>query len=269
MTGRDPKVVAQERFADAKVASNDLIGQRATDVPLVVRGLVEAVRERAGAGGRVIELGFGSGWLLEPLAAGLPGARLFGLDLSGTFARRARELHRDRVCVLIGDMERLPFRDGAFNVIVTCWTLYFMRDIDGAFEEFRRCLAPGGRLIAATSAPDHELEVTQLVAEAAAWALGRELSVADLDVGSRFDLDTGVAYAQRHFAKVELRTWQGQMMLSTDEIASMWKKWEPALFPQSEQEAMREVFVRLLEERLGADGSLRIRRREGAFVCDL
>jgi hypothetical protein len=37
MNKLDPKLAAQERFADAKVASNDLIGQRVTDVPLVVR----------------------------------------------------------------------------------------------------------------------------------------------------------------------------------------------------------------------------------------
>jgi len=227
------------------------------------------VRERAGRGGRVLELGFGSGWLLEELRAELTEPELFGLDLSTGNARRARELYGDRVRVLAGDMDRLAFRAGAFDVIVTCWTLYFMRDIDATLAEIKRCLAPGGRLIAATSAPDHEVEANELAAEATSEALGRSVSAAELDVGSRFDLATGAAYAHRHFPKVELRTWQGEMVLSLDEVASLWKKWEPAMLSRAEQDAAHASFLRLLPERLGSEGTLRIRRREGAFVCDM
>ena len=269
MSNVDLKAIAQERFADPDVEGIGLIGQRATDVPLVVRGLVDAVRERAGAGGRVLELGFGSGWLLEELRAELPDVRLYGLDLSAGNARRAHELYGDSVRVLVGDMDRVPFRDCVFDVIATCWTLYFMQDIDATLAEIKRCLARAGRLIAATSAPDHEAEANELAAEATSEALGRKVSAAELDVGSRFDLATGAAYVHRHFPKVELRTWQGEMALSMAEVASLWRKWEPAMLSQSEQDAAHASFLRLLPERLGSGGTLRVRRREGAFVCDM
>lgn len=269
MSARDLKAVAQERFAETNVDTMDLIGRRATDVPHVVRGIVDAVRERAGPGGRVVELGFGSGWLLEALQDALPGAPLLGLELSAGNARRARALYGDRVRVLLGDMERLPFRDGAFDVIVTCWTLYFMRDIDATLEEIKRCLAPGGRLIAATSARDHEAEANLLAADAVRHALGRDVSEEELDVGRRFDLESGDAFVRRHFPNVELRRWEGEMTLSTAGLAAMWKKWEPALLSKTEQDAARASFLRLLQERLGSDGTLTIRRREGAFVCDV
>jgi SAM-dependent methyltransferase len=269
VSARDPKAVAQERFAEANVSTMDLIGQRATDVPHVVRGIVGAVRERAGPGARVVELGFGSGWLLEAMRAELPDVLLFGLEMSAGNARRARELYGDRVGVLLGDMERLPFRDRAFAVIVTCWTLYFMRDIDATLEEIKRCLAPGGRLIAATSARDHEAEANLLVADAVRHALSREVSDEELDVGRRFDIESGNAFVRRHFPKVELRQWDGEMELSAAEVAAMWKKWEPALLSKTEQDAARASFLRLLPERLGSDGTLTIRRREGAFIGDL
>jgi len=266
---RDPKAVAQERFAKPDPQGIDLIGRYATDVPFVLRALIDAIAERARPGACVIELGFGSGWLLEDLRAHLPDRELYALDLSAGNARRAHELYGDRVRVLIGDMDRLPFADGAFDVIVTCWTLYFMRDIDATLGEIKRCIAPGGRLIAATSAPDHEAEANELAAEATSEALGRKVSAAELDVGSRFDLATGAAYVHRHFPQVELRTWQGEMVLSMDEVASLWKKWEPAMLSQAEQDAAHASFLRLLPERLGGEGTLRIRRRNGAFVCDL
>jgi SAM-dependent methyltransferase len=268
MSALDPKAVAQERFAEPDEKGMDLVERCATDVPLVVRGLVEAVRERVGEKSQVIELGFGSGWLLEALGMELPDASLFALDLSAGFARRARELYRDRVRVLIGDMERLPFRDGAFDVIVTCWTLYFMRDIDATLAEIKRCLRPGGRLIAATNAPDHEAECGELVSEAIRLALGRDEP--DHDVARRFDLETGAAYVRRHFPKVELREWYGEMVISDpDDIEALWPKWEPAMLPKHEQHAVRTEFLRLARDQLDRDGALRIRRRNGAFVCDL
>lgn len=269
MSNVDLKAIAQDRFADPDVEGMGLLGRCATDVPHVVRGLVDAVRERAGQDSRVLELGFGAGWLLEELRAQAGESKLYGLDLSTGNARRAHELYGDSVRVLVGDMDRLPFRAGAFDVIVTCWTLYFMRDIDATLAEIKRCLAPAGRLIAATSAPDHEAEANELAAEATSEALGRKVSLAELDVGSRFDLATGAVYVHRHFPKVEVRTWQGEMVLSMDEVASLWKKWEPAMLSQSEQDVAHASFLRLLPERLGNEGTLRIRRREGAFVADL
>jgi SAM-dependent methyltransferase len=269
VTAMDPKAVAQERFAEPDVKATDLIGQRATDVPLVVRGLVDAVRERVGAGGRVCELGFGAGWLLEELRDQLPNVRLYGLDLSPGQTQRAQKLYGDRVRFVVGDMEQLPFRDRSLDVIVACWTLYFMRDIDVALAEIKRCLRTGGRLIAAASAPEHEVEANDIVADAVRHALGRELSAEELDVGRRFDLETGTTYVRRHFPQVELREWRGEMALSASEVASMWRKWEPALLSKREQDATHAAFLRLVPERLGSGGVLRIQRREGAFVCDL
>lgn len=194
---RDPKLAAQERFANRDWGDQglSLVERCATDPPIVVAGLIDAVRERARPGSRVIELGFGAGWLLEELRKELPDAQLYGLDMSPGFAGRTYQEHGDRVRVLMGDMERLPFADASFDVVVTFWTLYFMRDIDAALAEIKRCMAPGGRLIAGTNAPDHEAECGELVSEAIRVALGRDEP--DHDVAARFDLDTGGAYVRR------------------------------------------------------------------------
>jgi ubiquinone/menaquinone biosynthesis C-methylase UbiE len=246
----------------------DLIGQRSTDTPLVINTLVNAIAERTTPGGRVIELGFGSGWLLEELRGQLPDASLFALDLSPGNARHAHQQYSDRVRVLIGDMERLPFRGDVFHVIVTCWTLYFMRDIDAALTEVARCLAPGGRIVIGASAASHEIECEELVMQATRIALGTAEPLPD--IGRRFDLDSGRSRLRRHFANIELREWQGEMVLSTlDEVAMLWKKWEPVQLEQADQDAVRVEFLRLAGERIAKDGALRIRRRGGAFVVDV
>jgi SAM-dependent methyltransferase len=270
MNTGDPKAVAQERFAarDWNDKGMSLIERCATDPPIVVAGLIDAVQERAQPGARVIELGFGPGWLLEELSNELPDAELYGLDMSPGFAGRAYQEHGDRVRVLMGDMERLPFRDGAFDVVATCWTLYFMRDIDAALAEIKRCMAPGGRLIAGTNAPDHEAECGELVSEAIRVALGREEP--DHDVACRFDLVTGDSFVRRQFPKVEIKEWHGELVLSDPmDIEALWPKWEPAMMQKHEQQAVRVEFLRLAREQLAREGALRIRRRNGAFVCDL
>jgi ubiquinone/menaquinone biosynthesis C-methylase UbiE len=266
----DPKLAAQERFANEDWGDQglSLVERCATDPPLVVAGLVKAVRESAHAGSRVIELGFGAGWLLDELKRALPDVDLYGLDMSAGFAGRAHREHGERVRVLMGDMEGLPFQDASFDVVATCWTLYFMRDVDTALAEIKRCLRPGGRLIAATNAPDHEIEVGDLVREAILAALGRDEP--DHDISYRFDLETGDAVVRRHFLKVEVRRWPGEMVLSdARDVESLWQKWEPAMMAKEEQLAVRTEFLRLARARLERDGELRIRRRNGAFICDL
>jgi ubiquinone/menaquinone biosynthesis C-methylase UbiE len=270
MTVLDPKAAAQERFAqsDWNQKGMDLVERCATDPPLVVRGLIDAIRERASAGSRVCEMGFGSGWLLEALVEEPFDAALSGLDLSAGMAKSGYERFHDRVGIAVGDMEQLPFADASFDVIVTCWTLYFMRDIDATLAEIKRCLSPGGRLIAATNDPDHEQECGELVSEAIRIALGRDEP--EHDVAQRFDFETGAAYVARHFPRVEVRRWHGEMVLSDpDDVTALWPKWEPALLPREEQQAVRVEFLRLAYARMEQEGALRIRRRNGAFVCDL
>lgn len=118
----DRKAFAQRRFAtpDVGVGLIELAERYATDAPEVVRTLLETVGPRRSKADRVCELGFGSGWLLEEMARELPEARLYGLDMSTGMALRAQGLCGDRAAVLVGDIERLPFREGSLDVVVTC-----------------------------------------------------------------------------------------------------------------------------------------------------
>jgi len=265
----DPKALAQERFADPEPLASgiDVLARCATDPPRVVRGLVDAVRERVAQGGSVVELGFGSGWLLEELRAQLGGVSLAGLDLSAALVRNARDRYGDRVAALAGDMERLPFRDGAFDVVITCWTLYFMNDIDRALAGIARCLTPRGRLVVGASAPDHEAEAAALMMEAARGALGRDPDAPD--IGRRFDLETGETQLRKHFARAEVRRWPGELVLTDlSDVMTLFPKWQPEGLDADEIAAVRASFERIAAERIDRDGELRIRRRDGAFVCD-
>jgi SAM-dependent methyltransferase len=259
----DPKEAARKKF-EAGPAPHvdvlDLIERCATDPPMVVRGLVEALRPAAG--GPIIELGFGSGWLLDAVAEAYPSCELHGLDMSAAMARAAADAsHGARV--VVGDMERLPYADAAFDGIATCWTLYFMRDIDAALEEMRRCLRPGGVFVAATVAADNMWEFEEMSQAAQREALGRDPAP---DIGAGFDLGNGGAYVGRHFAGVELVEWRGELVVeSVDDVLALWPNYGPQLEGEDGARA-RTAFERIARQRFEAERVLRMRRHSGAFV---
>jgi SAM-dependent methyltransferase len=95
-----------------------------------------------GPGDRAIDLGCGSGRTLAWNAGS--GALLVGIDLAPYFAREALAGHD----LLLGDLRRLPIRDGAFT---KAWTLDVVEHVSAealadVLAEAHRVLAPGGAL---------------------------------------------------------------------------------------------------------------------------
>jgi SAM-dependent methyltransferase len=93
------------------------------------------------AGSRVLDVGCGSGELLEHLAA--LGAVPFGVDPAPAMAARARE-RVPGADVREAGFDELPFDDGAFDAVVAVNSLQFAEDTLAALAEAARVLRPGG-----------------------------------------------------------------------------------------------------------------------------
>ena len=105
----------------------------------------------AGARGRVLEVGAGTGANLAAYPAGLD--RLTLVEPSPAMrARLAARVARagdalPPVTILDGRAEALPLPDAAFDTVVTTLVLCSVDDPGGAAAELARVLAPGGRLL--------------------------------------------------------------------------------------------------------------------------
>jgi ubiquinone/menaquinone biosynthesis C-methylase UbiE len=103
---------------------------------------VDLVR-RFGEGREVLEVGCGTGLLLERIARFA--SRAHGVDLSPGMLARARERGLD---VTEASATRLPFPDATFDVACSFKVLAHVRDVRAALAEMTRVVRPGGMIVA-------------------------------------------------------------------------------------------------------------------------
>jgi SAM-dependent methyltransferase len=104
-------------------------------------------------GRRVLDVGCGTGALALSLAE--RGARIWGIDSSAEMLAQARaRATRGGVAFKLGTAENLPFKDGWFERLVYRLVVHLV-ERPLAFREAARVLAPDGRAVVATFAPEH------------------------------------------------------------------------------------------------------------------
>jgi SAM-dependent methyltransferase len=124
-------------------AERTAAGRRRREIR-AARLLAAAALGDGGAARRVLEVGCGLGDYSRPLAR-LSGARLVCLDVTPALVRRLAAAAPANVRALAGDVEALPFPDGAFDVVLGNAVLHHL-DLGRAIPEMTRVLRPGGRL---------------------------------------------------------------------------------------------------------------------------
>jgi ubiquinone/menaquinone biosynthesis C-methylase UbiE len=105
---------------------------------------------------RILDVGCGTGRFLRSLGRALPHARLYGLDLSPYYLKRARSVLEavPDVRLVAENAQDMPFADGWFDVVCSVFVFHELpavvrRDV---MREMRRVLKPGGRVVLCDSA---------------------------------------------------------------------------------------------------------------------
>ncbi|ACL59671.1 class I SAM-dependent methyltransferase [Methylobacterium nodulans] len=116
------------------------------------RGRSLAIEAAERVGGRVLEVGVGTG---ISLPAYRRSTRLFGVDISEPMLAKARERVRalrlqNVEGLAVMDAEHLDFPDGAFDVIVAQYVVTAVPNPEAALDEFARVVRPGGEIVITT-----------------------------------------------------------------------------------------------------------------------
>lgn len=116
-----------------------------------VRRTVDLLQARAAVapGERVLDVGCGTGAFAARLAGQNPRQAVVGVDLSAGMLAEARRKLADapNARFVQAPATRLPFDDGAFDVVVSASALHYVPEPAEALREAARVLAPGGRLV--------------------------------------------------------------------------------------------------------------------------
>jgi SAM-dependent methyltransferase len=99
----------------------------------------------------VLDVGCGTGLFARALSE--RGARVWGIDPSEEMLRQARANTGGKIPLKRARAEALPFKDGWFERAVFRLVVHLV-DRPRAFEESARVLAPGGRIVIASFAPE-------------------------------------------------------------------------------------------------------------------
>src|SRR6266851_2567133 len=90
------------------------------------------------AGGRVLEIGIGSGLNLPFYGSQV--ASVYGIDPSIGLLRRAAGQDATKAALVEGSAEVIPFDRSSFDTVVTTWTLCSIPRVISALCEMRRVL---------------------------------------------------------------------------------------------------------------------------------
>ena len=102
-------------------------------------------------GGRVLDVGSGTGSLAFAVAERKPALQLVGIDRSAEYVAyaNARNPFPERVSFQVADARQLQFRDAAFSACGSLLAFNLIPDPGRALDEVRRVTRPGGRIAAA------------------------------------------------------------------------------------------------------------------------
>jgi phosphatidylethanolamine/phosphatidyl-N-methylethanolamine N-methyltransferase len=130
------------------------------------RGRKAAVAAAERIGGRILEVGVGTGLSLPDYS---PTTSLVGVDLSAPMLRKAKTRVAERRLrnvdgLAVMDAQHLGFTEAAFDVVVAQYVITAVPDPEATLDEFVRVTRPGGEIVL----------VNHLGAEAGLRAIGEK-----------------------------------------------------------------------------------------------
>jgi len=98
-----------------------------------------------------LDVGCGTGLLLEKLRRKWPSTKLVGLDLSKEMLFKAlnNTNEEDDIGVVQGSVYELPFAQGSFDLVTNAISSHWYLELDSALAELARVSRPGARLLMA------------------------------------------------------------------------------------------------------------------------
>lgn len=97
----------------------------------------------------VLDVGCGTGEILNTIKTLYPAVSLFGIDISKEMLKQAEEKGLNNSRLFLGDAECLPFENEKFDLLICTDSFHHYPNPQRALDEFYRVLRKGGILLLA------------------------------------------------------------------------------------------------------------------------
>ncbi|WP_341730954.1 methyltransferase domain-containing protein [Microcoleus sp. EPA2] len=98
-------------------------------------------------GERILDLGCGTGVLIQRLLQVAPASEVVGIDASAEMLEIAKHKLPESVDLKLGSADNLPWASNYFDIVVSTSAFHFFLDPSQALQEAKRVLKPNGRLV--------------------------------------------------------------------------------------------------------------------------
>ena len=209
----------------------------------------------------VVDVGCGNGAYLVELGRRGHRGTTVGVDLSEGMLKTSRRA-MPRAHAIIADASTLPLKDHTAALVLAMHMLYHVPDPVIAITEFRRVLAPRGRLVVGLNASGHLQELREAVRKA-----GRDIGLPHQAVGDRLGLGEGEELLRRVFRSVVRHDFVAELVLTDVEPLETYitSSINTGMVPEAKRGDYVQQVINYLPRRPG--GLLTIRTHPGCLVC--
>jgi ubiquinone/menaquinone biosynthesis C-methylase UbiE len=225
-------------------------------------------------GARILDVGCGAGKQCFVFYNALHGeAEITGGDVNAELLAKARqenEKYGNRIQYTDLDFnQHFPMPDNHFDLVTSCFAIYYAENIPFTFKEMHRVLKPGGRLFTTGPMPENKRIFYEIIQAAT------HKPIPPMPGSSRYGSQILTAI-QNQFAQVEVHIFENPLVFesvepflvytraSLSEDRRLWKDLfdEPEAFEQVMQQIRSEA-----TRRLEQDGQLVMTKVVGGFVA--
>lgn len=118
-------------------------------------------------GWTMLDIGCGGGATLQRLLKRSQDAQVYGIDISEESVAKAKKVNANvlgkQVFITQGSAEKLPYKDGMFDLVTAVETVYFWPNLPDCLQEVRRVLKSGGKFAILVEVVDSDSKWTSVV----------------------------------------------------------------------------------------------------------
>lgn len=166
---------------------------------------------------KVLELGCGDGSLWKTNYKYIPKSwDIYLTDFSKGMLEDAKKnlsKQKERFKFEIVDIEKIPYEDESFDVVIANHMLYHVENIDRAMIEVRRVLKKQGIFYASTVGKEHMKEMREFISKVDKSILHLE----SFTLTKKFQLENGKKILSKHFPYVDTKRYEDSLAIKEEE----------------------------------------------------